>query len=226
MGVASSQKVAMKSIARSAQCAILWKYYHHAWFELEQLFYQTYIYTESHKRPTCGRHLKPPVTRLFDPHYFPVNNKYIKVNNKCIKATYYWPSYGYPPVTILPKKNQIGELVQRRVQDSGSGSRSSPGFDALPVGRLVVPLSKALHAALLLSTQEHMGTCKGRFISRGAKFLVSCCILDNGTVESQWSGKSSEPGCGHKIVTLLDLYRLKAHSFHDYNIDYIMTSNE
>ena len=53
-----------------------------------------------------------------------------------------------------------------RVRDSGSGSRSSPGFNTLPVRRLVVPLSKALHAALLLSTQEQMGTCEVRFVSR------------------------------------------------------------
>ena len=64
-----------------------------------------------------------------------------------------------------------------RVQDSGLGSRSSPGFNTLPVRLLVVPLSKALHAALLLSTQEQMGTCEGRFVSRGAKLRVSGCIL-------------------------------------------------
>ena len=46
-----------------------------------------------------------------------------------------------------------------RVQDSGLRSRSSPGFNTLPVRLLVVPPSKALHAALLLSTQEEMGTC-------------------------------------------------------------------
>ena len=64
-----------------------------------------------------------------------------------------------------------------RVQDSGLGSRSSPGFNTLPVRLLVVPLSKALHAALLLSTQEEMGTCEGRFVSRGAKLRVSGCLL-------------------------------------------------
>ena len=64
-----------------------------------------------------------------------------------------------------------------RVQDSGLGSRSSPGFNTLLVRLLVVPLSKALHAALLLSTQEQMGTCEGRFVSRGAKLRVSGCIL-------------------------------------------------
>ena len=64
-----------------------------------------------------------------------------------------------------------------RVQDSGLGSRSSPGFNTLSVRLLVVPLSKALHAALLLSTQEEMGTCEGRFVSRGAKLRVSGCIL-------------------------------------------------
>ena len=64
-----------------------------------------------------------------------------------------------------------------RVQDSGLGSRSSPEFNTLPVRLLVVPLSKALHAALLLSSQEEMGTCEGRFVSRGAKLRVSGCIL-------------------------------------------------
>ena len=64
-----------------------------------------------------------------------------------------------------------------RVQDSGLGSRPSSGFNTLPVRLLVVPLSKALHAALLLSTQEEMGTCEGRFVSRGAKLRVSGCIL-------------------------------------------------
>ena len=60
-----------------------------------------------------------------------------------------------------------------RVQDSGLGSRSSPGFNTLQVRPLVVPLSKALHAALLLSTQEQMGTCEGRSVSRGAKLRLS-----------------------------------------------------
>ena len=64
-----------------------------------------------------------------------------------------------------------------RVQDSGLGSRSSSGFNTLPVRLLVVPLSKALRAALLLSIQEEMGICEGRFVSRGAKLRVSGCIL-------------------------------------------------
>ena len=63
------------------------------------------------------------------------------------------------------------------MQDSGLGSRSSPEFNTLPVRLLVVPLSKALHAALLLSTQEQMGTCEGRFVSRGSRLRVSRCIL-------------------------------------------------
>ena len=49
-----------------------------------------------------------------------------------------------------------------RVQDSGLGSRSSPEFNTLPVRLLVVPLSKALHAALLLSTQEQSGYLWGQ----------------------------------------------------------------
>ena len=64
-----------------------------------------------------------------------------------------------------------------RVQDSGLGSRSSPGFNTLPARLIVVPLNKALHTALLLLTQEEIGTCEGRFVSLGAKLGVSGCIL-------------------------------------------------
>ena len=49
-----------------------------------------------------------------------------------------------------------------RVQDSGLGSRSSPEFNTLPVRLLVVPLSKALNAVLLLSTQEQSGYLWGQ----------------------------------------------------------------
>ena len=70
-----------------------------------------------------------------------------------------------------------------RMQDSGLGSRSSPEFNTLLVRLLVVPLSKALHAALLFSTQEEMGTCEGRYVSRGAKLRVSGCILPR---EMRW----------------------------------------
>ena len=85
-----------------------------------------------------------------------------------------------------------------RVQDSGLGSRSCPEFNTLPVRLLVVPLNKALHTALLLSTQEEMGTCEGRLVSRGAKLRVSCCILPRElrwiskwfwSVKAQWPGK-------------------------------------
>ena len=72
------------------------------------------------------------------------------------------------------------------VQHSGLGSRLSPGFNTLPVRLLVVPLSKALQVALLLSTQEEMGTCEGRFISRGAKLRVSGCILPR---ELRWKSR-------------------------------------
>ena len=84
------------------------------------------------------------------------------------------------------------------MQDSGFGTRSSPEFDTLPVRQLVVLLSKALHAALLLSTQEQMGTFEGRFVSRGPKLRVSGCILPRElrwiskwiwTVKAQWPGK-------------------------------------
>ena len=49
-----------------------------------------------------------------------------------------------------------------RVQDSGLGFRSSPESNTLPVRLLVVPLSKALHAALLLSAQEQSGYLWGQ----------------------------------------------------------------
>ena len=64
-----------------------------------------------------------------------------------------------------------------RVQDSGLGSRSSPGFNTLPLSQLVVPLSEALHTALFLSTQEQMVTCGRRFVSHGAKLCMSACVL-------------------------------------------------
>ena len=64
-----------------------------------------------------------------------------------------------------------------RVQDSGSRSRSRPGFNTLPVSRLALPLNKTFQAALLLSTQEQMGTCDGRFVSHGDKLPVSGCIF-------------------------------------------------
>ena len=81
---------------------------------------------------------------------------------------------------------QVGPVASwssGRVQDSGLGSRSSPEFNTLPVRLLVVPLSKALHAALLLSTQEQS---EGRFVSRGAKLRVSGCILPR---ELRWISK-------------------------------------
>ena len=61
--------------------------------------------------------------------------------------------------------------------DKKASNAESPRLNTLPVRRLVVPLSKALHAVLLLSTHEQMGTYEGRFVSRGAKLRVSGCIL-------------------------------------------------
>ena len=87
-----------------------------------------------------------------------------------------------------------------RVQDSGSGCRSSPEFSTLPVRRLVVPLSKALHTAMLLSTQEQMGTCEGRFVSRGAMLRVSGCILPRELrwiftwIYAEWKGPITREG--------------------------------
>ena len=63
------------------------------------------------------------------------------------------------------------------VQDSILGFKSSTGFNILPVRVLVVPLSKALHAALLLSTQEQIGTRGSRSVNLGAKLRMSSCIL-------------------------------------------------
>ena len=114
---------------------------------------------------------------------------------KCKHFPRYWPFVqGIPGHQWIPRTkgqrrralmfylfcawiNLAASWSSGRVQDSGLGSRSSPEFNTLPVRLLVVPLSKALHAALLLSTQEQMGTCEGRFVSRGAKLRVSGCIL-------------------------------------------------
>ena len=103
-----------------------------------------------------------------------------------------WDHYSYTVVRLA------ASWSSGRVQDSGLGSRSSPEFNTVSVRLLVVPLSKALHAALLLSTQEEMGTCEGRFVSRGAKLRVSGCILPRElrwiskwiwSVKAQWPGK-------------------------------------
>ena len=132
-----------------------------------------------------------------------------------------WPWPIFSRSFGLDLENTAASWSSGKVQDSGLGSRSSLGFNNLPVRLLVVPLSEALHAALLLSTQEEMGTCEGRFVSRGAKLRVSGCILprelrwisrriwtvkrpnDQGRYLSKSAEQSSEPGCGLKTVTLL-----------------------
>ena len=65
-----------------------------------------------------------------------------------------------------------------RVQDSGLGSRSSPGLPC-QCNCLLCPLSTALHTALLLLTSLdlEMGTREGRFVSCATKLQVSGCIL-------------------------------------------------
>ena len=63
-----------------------------------------------------------------------------------------------------------------RIQDSGLGSRGSPGLNTLLVRLFVVPLSKALHVALILSTRSKW-VHEGRFVSRGAKLHVSGFII-------------------------------------------------
>ena len=63
-------------------------------------------------------------------------------------------------------------LSSGRVQHSGSRSKPSPEFYTLLVRRLVVPQNKTLHTALPLTNQEQMGTCEGRFVSRGAKWAA------------------------------------------------------
>ena len=62
----------------------------------------------------------------------------------------------------MPQQLVVASWSSGRVQDSGLGSRSSPEFNTLPVRLLVVPLSKALHTALLLSTQEQSGYLWGQ----------------------------------------------------------------
>ena len=73
-----------------------------------------------------------------------------------------------PDVREIHKQHWSGG----RVQDSILSSifKSSPGFNTLPMLLMFMPMSKALHTALFFSTEEQMGTCKGRFVSRGAQF--------------------------------------------------------
>ena len=129
----------------------------------------------------------------------------------CVYMCVYICVYIYIYMYLYQRRESSG-----RVQDSKLGYRSSPGFNTLPVRLLVVPLSKALHAASLLSTQAEMGTCEGRFVSRGAKLRVSGCILPRGlrwlsrriwTVKGpltregtcqKSAEQSSQPGCGLK----------------------------
>ena len=91
-----------------------------------------------------------------------------------------------------------------RVQDSESGSRSSPGSNILPV-HLLVPLSKALHTALLHSTQAQMGTCKGRFVSLAAKLRVSGCIPPRDLrwisrwIYADWKGPMTKEGTCQRL---------------------------
>ena len=79
-----------------------------------------------------------------------------------------WRGYFTGICYMIPIEFIAASWSSGKVQDSGLGSRSSLGFNTLLVRLLVVPLRKALHAALLLSTQEEMGTCEGIFVSRGA----------------------------------------------------------
>ena len=105
------------------------------------------------------------------------------------------------------------------MQDSGLGSRSSPGFNTLPARLLVVPLSKALHAALLLSTgngylwgqickQWRRVACERLYTPQGVEMDIQTDMdskrsNDQGRYLSKSAEQSSEPGCGLKTVTLL-----------------------
>ena len=121
-----------------------------------------------------------------------------------------------------------------RVQDSGLGSRSSPEFNTLPVRLLVVPLSKALHAVLLLSTQEQSGylwgqvckpwrqvACERLYTPQGVEMDIQMDMEYKGPMTREGtcqSLQSSEPGCGLKTVTLLLLYKLIPREFCMINI--------
>ena len=85
-----------------------------------------------------------------------------------------------------------------RVQDSGLGSRSSPEFNTLPVRLLVVPRARHFTLHCFSRPRSRLGTCEGRFVSRGAKLRVSGCILPRElrwiskwirSVKAQWPGK-------------------------------------
>ena len=110
---------------------------------------------------------------------------------------------------------RVGSAVECGILDLDLGP-------ILPVRRLGEPLGKALHVALLLSTQNEISNHEGRFMNHGAKLRVSDCILpgvekhikmDIWIVKAQWPGKylsksaeqSSEPRCGLRTVTLLFL---------------------
>ena len=75
-----------------------------------------------------------------------------------------WRQIFKPPYTNNTTRSNLtlASWSSGRVQDSGLGSRSSPEFNTLPVRLLVVPLSKAFHTALLLSTQEQSGYLWGQ----------------------------------------------------------------
>ena len=103
----------------------------------------------------------------------------------------------YPPLSLysLPRPRQYWSRSRSRMQDSGLQSRSSSKINTLPVHLLLVPLSKALHATLLLLTQEQMGTWEGRFVSLACERLytpqgVEMDIqMDIWTVKAKWPGK-------------------------------------
>ena len=114
--------------------------------------------------------------------------------------------------------NRAASWSSGRVQDSGLGSRSSPGFNTLPMRLLVVPLKQG--TSRCIASLDPGANGEGRFLSRGAKLRVSGCILprelrwkfrwiyglyrpnDQGRYLSKSAAQSSEPGCGLKTVTL------------------------
>ena len=93
------------------------------------------------------------------------------------------------PANILHR--QVGPLC-----DSGSGSRSNPRLDTMQMHWLVVPSSKALHTALLFSTQQQKGTCEGRFVSHSTRYkrLYTAKGVEKDIKVDIWIAKAQCPG--------------------------------
>ena len=74
---------------------------------------------------------------------------------------------------LIHSQTSTMQPLERRAWNRDLGHHQ---FDGLLVFRLIVILSRALHAALLLATHEHMGIYEGRFVS-GDTLGVNDCIF-------------------------------------------------